>query len=323
MARMPRALHAPLIFALLPTDTRATAPTHAHPWPHSSPWSLVGQQGAAQHRDGGASRKRRKKVLPACVGIFFVAAVLASDTWCDNRAWTGAPLRVSSLTIDGNRAANNHTVGLMLRSWQSVVEDVHVVDAASDGIRITNLNTQLSHEGMKTTLDDHFVKNVGDVLGTQLVEDPIRTGTVWFKSADAAAPAMQENGGVFQGMNKDISDDGECLTEDEFLAAHPEGYPCAPGPFYQAAAPIPKPTPGNCNVTARDAPECCPSGGFLPQNRTSYIFGINYFNIFTFSFVFLRWQPGMEAEFLRSWLKLQDQKDFLDLPSKVSFESRH
>ena len=36
------------------------------------------------------------------------------------------------------------------------------------GITITNLNTQLSHEGMKTTLDDHFVKNVASPDSSEL-----------------------------------------------------------------------------------------------------------------------------------------------------------
>ena len=104
-----------------------------------------------------------------------LAAVLASDTWCENRAWTGAPLRISSLTVDANRANNNGTVGIMIRSWQTVIEDTHVKGAASDGLRVTNLArdgaTGLQTSQVNGRISNVFVEDSGGsgirVLDTQ------------------------------------------------------------------------------------------------------------------------------------------------------------
>lgn len=70
-----------------------------------------------------------------------LSAVLASDVWLDNRAWTGSPVQVRHLTIDGNAVNNGMggTAGIVLQSWQSVVDDVLVVNSGSDGIRVTGL----------------------------------------------------------------------------------------------------------------------------------------------------------------------------------------
>ena len=111
-------------------------------------------------------------------GGAYLAAVLASDTWCENHAWTGAPLRISSLTVDGNRRNQpfwNDTVGIMIRSWQTVIEDIHVKGAGSDGIRITNLardgTTGLHTSQVNGRISNVFVEDSGGsgirVLDTQ------------------------------------------------------------------------------------------------------------------------------------------------------------
>jgi hypothetical protein len=68
-------------------------------------------------------------------------AMLASDTYLDNVPWTGSPVAVRSLTLLAEGAANPGAHdALVLRSWQSVVEDVVIRDATRHGIRVTNLS---------------------------------------------------------------------------------------------------------------------------------------------------------------------------------------
>lgn len=88
-------------------------------------------------------------------------ALLASDSWCANDAFTGAPLRLSSLTLDGNAKENPgaRTVGLMLRSWSSVVDDVHVTGASGDGIRLTNV-AEDNTTGLKSSQVNGRISNV-------------------------------------------------------------------------------------------------------------------------------------------------------------------
>ncbi|MBC7288673.1 MAG: right-handed parallel beta-helix repeat-containing protein [Armatimonadetes bacterium] len=66
--------------------------------------------------------------------------IMASSTYLDNQPWTGTPIAVRHLTIDGNYAENtaSRTAGLALRSWLSVVEDVQITRMGGDGLLITN-----------------------------------------------------------------------------------------------------------------------------------------------------------------------------------------
>lgn len=68
-------------------------------------------------------------------------AMLASDTYLDNKPWTGGPVTIRSLTLlaEGPTNPGAHDA-LVLRSWQSVVEDVLIRDARRHGIRVTNLS---------------------------------------------------------------------------------------------------------------------------------------------------------------------------------------
>ncbi|NUT52305.1 MAG: right-handed parallel beta-helix repeat-containing protein [Saccharothrix sp.] len=68
-------------------------------------------------------------------------AMLASDSYLDDVPWTGDPVAVRSLTLMAEGAANPGAHdALVLRSWQSVVEDVVIRDATRHGIRVTNLS---------------------------------------------------------------------------------------------------------------------------------------------------------------------------------------
>lgn len=66
-------------------------------------------------------------------------AMFASDSYLDNVAWTGAPIAIRQMTLDGNKASNGAaTTGIILRSWQSVVEDMQIKNMGGHGIMLSN-----------------------------------------------------------------------------------------------------------------------------------------------------------------------------------------
>ncbi len=91
-------------------------------------------------------------------------AVLASDSWDNNTAWVGEPIRIAHLQVDGNKANNaSGTVGIMVRSWLAVIEDVGVAKTSGDGIRITNLsknNTALTSSMVNGRISNVFIEDV-------------------------------------------------------------------------------------------------------------------------------------------------------------------
>jgi len=92
-----------------------------------------------------------------------LAAVMASDSWANDTPWTGGPVRVAHLTIQGTGKSGS-MAGVLIRSWQSVLEDLQVLDMPGDGIRITNLSRNgvaLSTTQVNGHIDDVFVSNSG------------------------------------------------------------------------------------------------------------------------------------------------------------------
>lgn len=85
--------------------------------------------------------------------------LMASSTYLDNQPWTGTPIAVRHLTLDGNREKNteSRTVGLALRSWLSVVEDVLITRMAGDGLLITSVSADGT--ALKTTQVNGRVAN--------------------------------------------------------------------------------------------------------------------------------------------------------------------
>lgn len=65
-------------------------------------------------------------------------AILATDTYLDEREWTGTPVSIRGMTLDGNSQMNQLalTNGIILRSWLSVVEDMYITDMSNDGIHL-------------------------------------------------------------------------------------------------------------------------------------------------------------------------------------------
>lgn len=109
-------------------------------------------------------------------------ALLASDVYLDNTDYTGVPVAVRHLTLDGNRTGNPAapTTGLVLRAWLSVVEDLHIANMAGDGLRVTSLSR--NGTGLKTTqvngrIADCFIENSGR-HGIH-IEDPGNAVTDW------------------------------------------------------------------------------------------------------------------------------------------------
>ncbi len=109
-------------------------------------------------------------------------AVVASSVYLDDTEWTGTPLAIRHLTIDGNRAQNpdSATAGLVLRSWLSTVEDVHIRNCASDGLRLTSRS--LNGVGLKTTqVNGRIAANFIERSGRHgiSIEDPQNAVTDW------------------------------------------------------------------------------------------------------------------------------------------------
>jgi hypothetical protein len=67
-------------------------------------------------------------------------ALLASDSWAQDSPYTGTPIRIADLTLDGNNSANTTTNDLVIRSWFTVIENLLVENAPADGIQVTNLS---------------------------------------------------------------------------------------------------------------------------------------------------------------------------------------
>lgn len=84
-------------------------------------------------------------------------------------------MELAHLTIDANSKYNSNTSALVIRSWQTVLHDLHVVNSPVDGIRLTNLALD-GHTGLKSSqvngrISNCFVENSGAagirVLDTQ------------------------------------------------------------------------------------------------------------------------------------------------------------
>jgi len=99
-----------------------------------------------------------------------LAVMLASDSWASANLYdqyptsTGAPVRISRLTIDGNKTTNSGTTALVIRSWQTVIEDLQIENAPVDGIQITNLNQKgvaLTTSQVNGRISDIFITGSG------------------------------------------------------------------------------------------------------------------------------------------------------------------
>lgn len=103
-----------------------------------------------------------------------LAAVVASDSWNDNTSWPGGPIRIAHLHINGNKASNSSgTVGIMMRSWLAVIENVMISQTSGDGIRLTSPSkngTKLSVNMVNGRISNVFIKEVNGT-GVNVVDD--------------------------------------------------------------------------------------------------------------------------------------------------------
>lgn len=108
-------------------------------------------------------------------------AIFASDSYLDNNEYTGLSIALRSMTIDGNRANNPQARdSLVLRSWQTIVEDIQISDSNRHAIRLTNLSANLTP--LKNTQVNGRISNlqINDSGGSALyVEDTDNAVTDW------------------------------------------------------------------------------------------------------------------------------------------------
>jgi len=91
-------------------------------------------------------------------------AMLASDSWANNTTYTGEPVTVAHLTLDGNGSANIGTSAPMTRSWQTVLEDLQIENAPQDGILVTGVSqngTALTGTQVNGRISDVVVTHSG------------------------------------------------------------------------------------------------------------------------------------------------------------------
>jgi hypothetical protein len=92
-------------------------------------------------------------------------AILASDSWVTNTAATGLPIVLRDLTIDGNKTANP-TAGdaLVIRSWDTTIENLEVLNSNGDGIKVTNKSqngTALTNHQVNGTIRNVYISKSG------------------------------------------------------------------------------------------------------------------------------------------------------------------
>ncbi len=91
-------------------------------------------------------------------------ALVASDSWYNDTPNTGDPVRIEHLTLDGNASQNTGTNSLVVRSWQTVIEDLQIENSPGDGLQITNTSrngTALQNTQVNGRISDCFITTSG------------------------------------------------------------------------------------------------------------------------------------------------------------------
>jgi hypothetical protein len=93
-----------------------------------------------------------------------LAAMMASGSWGNNSAYTGDPITVAHMTLNGNKANNSGTSGLVVRSWLTTVDDLEVENVPVDGIQVTNLSsngTSISNAQVNSRFSNLYILGSG------------------------------------------------------------------------------------------------------------------------------------------------------------------
>lgn len=111
-----------------------------------------------------------------------LVALLATDTFLGNQAWTGTPISIRQMTLDGNSLKNQQaqTDGIIMRSWLSSIEDMLITDMRGNGIRLTNKSangTELTTTQVNGHISDNQINQSG--LHGIYVEDSQNAVTDW------------------------------------------------------------------------------------------------------------------------------------------------
>jgi len=77
----------------------------------------------SHYNDGGTTIKQKDNANVA-------SALLVAEGWVLNQTYTGAPIFIESLSIDGNKANNfsSTAVGIMLMNWLSTIRSCYILE---------------------------------------------------------------------------------------------------------------------------------------------------------------------------------------------------
>ena len=114
-----------------------------------------------------------------------LVALAASAGFLDDIPYTDSPFYISNLRFEGNKENNTEimTAGLIVRSWLSVIEDLHIRSMSGDGLRLTNLS--ISDTGLRSTqVNGRIVNNFITGSGGHgiFIEDSQNAVTDWILS---------------------------------------------------------------------------------------------------------------------------------------------
>jgi len=82
-----------------------------------------------------------------------LVAVLASHEWITNQTFSGAPVKIANLVIDGNRSNNSSGNGIVLMNYGSIIRECIVQECAGEGIMLSSVN-QLGTSISNTCVED-------------------------------------------------------------------------------------------------------------------------------------------------------------------------
>lgn len=108
-------------------------------------------------------------------------AVLASDSWVNNSSTTGDPITLRDLSVEANGSGNpSGGDAVIIRSWNTDIENLHISDAKNAGLRITNESkngTALTNTQVNGTVRGLFITGSGG--SGVYVEDSGNSVTDW------------------------------------------------------------------------------------------------------------------------------------------------
>lgn len=127
--------------------------------------------------------------------------IVAMNTYTNNNTFGNVQITIRDLTIDGNKANNTMAAGgaaLVLRAYDSLIENVEVNNSARDGILISNASdngTALSGSSVNSTIRNVFVQFSGESAihevdaGASFTDWTLQNG--WLSGTGTGFPAVK------------------------------------------------------------------------------------------------------------------------------------